>query len=129
MPKIQLTKKDRKISGPKLILIWIVFLIIFLMMLSSVFNLFIKYKKIKSHIKELKQEELILKEKKEKLIDSNNYIETPEGQEQIFREKYRVVKPGEGLIIITKDEKPIIDTKKPILKRFWDSIKQGLGIN
>ncbi|MBP6857807.1 MAG: hypothetical protein KBC11_01285 [Candidatus Pacebacteria bacterium] len=131
MPEIQPSKKTDKsrLIGPKLILKWIVSVVIFALILSSVIGLFSKHKKIREQIKELKEEEVSLKQKKQTLSEVNEYIETPEGQEYIFRDKYRLVKPGEGIIVVTKkEEAEPLPTKKPALRRFWDSIKRGLGL-
>lgn len=126
MEKTQHSKTKR--SGPRLVLLWIVSVFIFLLILSSVIGLFVKYKKIRLRIKELKSDEILLKKKKDNLDKTNEYIVTPDGQEQIFRDKYRMVKPGEGIIVITnKEDSEEAPVKKPALKRFWDSIKRGLG--
>lgn len=128
MAKIQQTHKQKSgLVGPKLLLTWIVSVVIFLLMLSSVLSLFAKHRKIKEQIKELKEEEVVLRDKKANLALTNEYIDTPEGQEYIFRDKYRMIKPGEGMIVVTKKEEDPILEKKPAFKRFWDSLKKGLG--
>jgi cell division protein FtsB len=111
------------------VLIWVVSVVIFLVLLSSVVELFIKYRGIRRHISDLKIDQRSLQDKKDSLILTNEYIATPEGQERVFRDKYRLVKPGEGIIIIT--EPTLTETqieKKPAIRRFWDSIKSGLGL-
>ena len=122
------SRKSRSI-GPKAILVWIVAVMLFLLMLSSVVGLFIKYRAMRTHITELKQEQVALEEKKISLSGTNEYLQTPEGKEQIFRDKYRLVKPGEGIIVITKDSptaEPV--STKPSFTRFWNSIMRGLGL-
>lgn len=85
---------------------------------------------MRKHIANLKQEQTSLENKKNTVTTMNDYIDTPEGQERVFRDKYRLVKPGEGMIVVTNDEpstEPIVN-KKPAIKRFWDSIIEGLGL-
>jgi cell division protein FtsB len=102
---------------------------LFALLLSSVINLFSKYRTIRLHIKELKVQEEQLKQKKSSVTAMNEYINTPEGKEEIFRDKYRVVKPGEGVIIITNEVKDSASpTPRPAIVRFWQDILHGLGL-
>lgn len=130
MLKIQSGENKIKTKiNPKNVLIWIVSVIIFFILTSSVVELFIKYRNIRKNIKELKSDQIALKEKKDLLVSTNDYIKTPEGQERVFRDKFRLIKPGEGIIVITEPELKEVQTqKKPILRRFWDSLRLGLGI-
>jgi cell division protein FtsB len=111
------------------ILLATVAIIIFALLLSSVINLFIKYRSIRAHIKELKTQQVQLQQKKESVTAMNSYISTPEGKEEIFRDKYRLVRPGEGMIVITNDtpeDQPV--ESRPGIVRFWDGILRGLGL-
>jgi cell division protein FtsB len=130
MNKVQPKQNNESRSiGARRILIWIVSVAIFIVLLSSVIELFIKYKGIRRHIKELKSDRISLEQKKNDLVETNEFIKTPEGQERIFRDKYRLVKPGEGIIIITEPVKTEdLAPKKPVFRRFWDSIRSGLGL-
>ena len=116
--------------GAKTILAAVVSLFIFLLLLSSVVNLFTKYRSIRGHIKELKLEQAQLQQKKESVTAMNAYIATPEGKEEVFRDKYRLVKPGEGMVVITTDQdSPEPAERKPAIVRFWDTIMRGLGLH
>jgi cell division protein FtsB len=130
MNKIQSKQSGIKESvGARRILIWVVSVAVFVILLSSVIELFIKYKGIRRHIKELKSDRISLEQKKNDLVATNEFIKTPEGQERIFRDKYRMVKPGEGIIIITEPTKTEdLEAKKPVFRRFWESIRSGLGL-
>ena len=117
-----------KTVGAKSILGVLVALFIFLLLLSSVIHLFTKYTSIRAHIKELTLEQEQLKQKKESVSTMNSYIATPEGKEEVFRDKYRLVKPGEGMIVITTDAKEeVAPVQKPGIIRVWNSIIRGLG--
>ncbi len=128
MTKTQSDNRKRPISA-KSILMAIVAILLFSLLLSSVLGLMNKYFAMRKHIKGLKQEQSALQEKKVAVTDMNNYIDTPEGQERIFRDKYRLLKQGEGLIVVTNEEVLPENTKKPAIKRFWDSLKSGLGLH
>jgi hypothetical protein len=128
MTKIQSDNKKSPISA-KQILLAIVAVLLFALLLSSVFGLMNKYFAMRRHIRSLKQEKLALEQKKALVTNMNDYIDTKEGQERVFRDKYRLLKPGEGLIVVTNEE-PISspETRKPAIRRLWDSIKAGLGL-
>ncbi len=127
MTKIQSDNKKRPISA-KQILLAIIAILLFALLLSSVFGLMNKYFAMRGHIRGLKQEKLALEQKKALVTNMNDYIDTKEGQERVFRDKYRLLKPGEGLIVVTNEE-PVSssEVKKPAIRRLWDSIKAGLG--
>lgn len=126
MAKMQSTTK----ISARGILMGIVSIVVFALLLSSVAQLLSKYIAIRKHIYTLKQEQSALELKKDKISSMNDYINTPEGQERIFRDKYRLVKPGEGMIVVTNEEasSEAETYKKPAIKRFWDSILRGLGL-
>ncbi len=122
-------QQAKESSRTKSILVTLIALVIFFMLLSSVLGLFAKYRAIRSHIKDLKQEESNLTKKKDAVTEQNKYLNTPEGKEQVFRDTYRLIKPGEGIVVITSDKEVVEDTdKKPGIQRFWESILEGLGL-
>ncbi len=127
MEKKQL-QKIKQIS-PKTVLGFLLAAFIAFLFLIAVINISKKYFSIRSGIKELKDQESQLKFKYEKLESFNNYFSTPSGQEKALREKFNVVKPGEGIIVINSEENnlDIVKNKSPILK-FWDLILRGIGI-
>jgi basic membrane lipoprotein Med (substrate-binding protein (PBP1-ABC) superfamily) len=122
-------KTSHNISAKRIILVFIS-IVLFALLLSSVIDLTKKYIAIRKHIDILKQEKSNLVTKKDGINKQNNYIDTPEGQEYIIRDKYRLVKPGEGMIIVTSSnqETPIDTLEKNKIKRFWQSIIKGLGL-
>jgi Na+-translocating ferredoxin:NAD+ oxidoreductase RnfG subunit len=122
-------KKTYKISSKGIILV-IISVILFGLLLSSVIDLTKKYIAIRKHINVLKQEKSNLVLKKDNISNQNKYIDTPEGQEYIIRDKYRLVKPGEGMIIVTSNvtEKPTEKPQYTKIQKFWQVILKGLGI-
>lgn len=120
---------NKKVLNSRAALAAIVSLLVLFLVLTSVLGLWKKYRVIRSHINELKQQEVTLKEKKATVTATNKHLETQEGKEEVFRDTYRLVKPGEGVVIITKDNKEESDSpKRPAILRFWDSIMRGLGL-
>ena len=121
--------KSKNTHNTKSILLGFVAFFVFFLLLSSVFSLSKKYFAIRANIKELRDQELRLKEKKVSVTNANDFLETTEGKEQIFRNTYRLVKPGEGIVVITKEESKTQSTrKKPNIEIFWDSILRGLRL-
>lgn len=54
-------------------------------------------------------------------------LETPEGRDRAIRERFNVVKEGEGVIYVIEDEKPLgaeisIDDRLPEKKNFFEKI-------
>ena len=128
MPPKQHQNKHRSYST-KTILLFVVAIFVFFMILSSVIQLTKKYISIRNHISELKKEEIELRQKKESLAKSNLFLETPEGKEKVFRDSYRLIKKGEGIVVITKEPSSNSETGKiSTIKRFWDSILRALHL-
>ncbi len=125
MSKTQLT--HRRVS-PKRILGTVVALVVLFILLFSVLSVAQKYIGIRRHIRELATEQQSLKEKQERLATMNTYLETPEGAEEVLREKYNVVKPGEGVIVVVDTPTELPPAKGSAVSRWWQSILGGLGI-
>lgn len=120
---------NKKTLNPRVALAAIVSLLVLFLVLTSVLDLWKKYRAIRSHINELKQQEVALKEKKTTVTTTNKHLETEEGKEEVFRNTYRLVKPGEGIILITKDsDREEVTSKGARFQKFWDNIMRGLGL-
>jgi uncharacterized membrane protein len=125
-------KNPKSVSNisPKRLLLVIISIIAFALLFSSVLDLARKHKAIKNQISLLKQEKSSLAIKKENVTNQNSYIDSPEGQEYTIRDKYRLVRPGEGMIIVTSNNPdiPVNTSKQGKIQRFWQSILKGLGL-
>lgn len=127
MPQTQLSPSRRPIS-PRRILALGVALAVLAILLSSVVELYKKHRAIRAHIYELTKDKAALEGKYQAAVALNERIETREGKEYILRDKYRMVKPGEGLIVVTNETTlSQEEEQKPPFRRFWDSILRGLG--
>ncbi len=126
--KTQFHPTSKARLSPKLILGFVVALVVFFLLLTSVIGLAEKHTALRREIENLENKQGELKSKHESLIATNEYLKTAEGKEEVFRTKYNVVKPGEGMIVITTTPKlPAPPTPKSAVARFWDSILRGLG--
>lgn len=128
MPKTQLSKRQHR-TAPKRVLGAALALIVAFLLLSSVIGLAEKYVAIQGRVRDLKEEQRELADKKTRLEATNRYIETNEGRERELRAKYNVVKPGEGMIVITEPA-PLEGDRGPSSRvgRWWDSLLRGLGL-
>jgi cell division protein FtsB len=107
----------------------LVALAVAVMLLASVIGLAEKYITIRKRVRDLKEEQARLEQKQEELAKTNAYIETREGEERELREKYNVIKPGEGMIVITEPSgEDMDDGPNTRVGRWWDSLLRGLGI-
>lgn len=129
MAKTQFTPPKQRFSHRRILGALVALTVTFLL-LTSVVNIAGKYFAIRRHIKELSQEQLELKKKQATLAATNTYIATPEGQEQVLREKYGVVRPGEGMIVVAAEPITTEQTSRPsIVVRWWRGIIRGLGMD
>lgn len=128
MPKTQLSKRQHR-TAPRRVLGAALALLVAFLLLASVIGLAEKYMAIRGHVQDLKEEQTELLAKQARLAETNRYIATPEGRERELRAKYNVVKPGEGMVVITEpasfegDHGPSTRVGK-----WWDSLLRGLGI-
>jgi cell division protein FtsB len=129
MEKTQLHNRQKKIHiSPKRLLGALLSLIVFFILLTSVIGLAEKHFAMRSRIKELHAQERELKEKQKDLTQMNSELETLEGKEFALRTKYNVVKPGEEMIVVTQEKEIEYKDTRPRMRRWWDSIIEGLGL-
>ncbi len=74
-------------------------------LLVSVIKVYGSYRFAKKHQKEREEELDKLHENMASLKTDVELLKTQEGLEEVLREKYRAVKPGENLIILLDDKK------------------------
>lgn len=100
----------------------IVLLGLFFILCGSVFSLTKKYIALRSNIKNQKEQEQKLLDKKTKLQSKTALLATPLGTEIALRDKYRILKPNEGMVIITAPIEAQPEASKSRIVRFWDMI-------
>ncbi len=127
MPKPQLSRQ--KLTSPKRVLGAVVAVVVAFLLLASVVGLAEKYAAIRGRVRDLKDQQQQLTEKQEALRKANEYIGTKEGAERELRTKYNVIKPGEGMVIITTAaEEEAEEGRFSRIGHWWDSLLRGLGI-
>jgi cell division protein FtsB len=121
-------RQKTNISPRAIILLTVSATVAFLLFLS-VFNVSKKYFDIRNNIEKLENEKSELESKRANLKEINERINSPDGIEQSLRDKYNVVKPGEGIIIVTGVSK-LADAgeEKSRISKWWDDILHGIGI-
>lgn len=125
MSKTQFIAKS---ISPRRLLGTLAALVIAFILLVSVVSVAQKYFFIRKHIKELTAEQAELEQKKANLDRMNAYLATPEGAEYALRDKYNVVKPGEGVIMVVESPTQAPEVKRSAVSRWWHAIVRGLGL-
>lgn len=115
--------------SPKALLGLILALTVTFLLLLSTISVAEKYMATRRHIRDLTNEKAALERKYETLETRNAYFATPEGKEQVLREKYNVAKPGEGIVVIvtpTFDGAVATDSDT---RSWWQKLFAGLGLH
>lgn len=114
-------KKQTQPSVIKKIILLFVGIIVLFITTSSFISMVGKYRSSLKELDQKKREFSVLEEKKKDALSLYATLETEEGKELYIREKYRVVKPGEELIILSDSEQaPFLEKSR---KTLWDRIK------
>ncbi len=93
-----------------------IFLCIVLLLVLYSTSLFVKREKVWKKVNQLEQEKKMLLERKDYIKNKNESIEHGIGKETILRDKWNVVRPGEGIIVFTEPEiDPNAAKEKPSL--------------
>lgn len=128
MAKRQLPKRRFPVS-PRSVISLMVAVIIAFLFLFSVIGLFRKYITLRREIADLRAQHATLQEKEQQLREKNTFLETSEGQEQLLRNKFNLVRPGESVVVISPNKKAIVpEVRHSAARRFWDSVVEFLGL-
>lgn len=106
----------------------VVVLFVFLALLSySVFSLYKKRNEALVKAKSAQVELDRVKEKQDQIDSSLEKLSTPEGMEDAIRNKFQVVKDGEGLIVVTDPNAKGVEEQEEVKQTFWERIKEFFG--
>lgn len=121
MRNFQQKKKWRAIleSRPMLALL----LLVVLIFAWNVFGLWQKMEDTERNKKIAEDKIISLRQEKEKLTADIAKLNTPEGMEASIREKFGLVKDGEGLIVVVDDQNPPVEEKKYEDNKFFSFLK------
>ncbi len=128
MAKKQFPQNHQQSVSPKRILAMLASLVVFFLLLTSVIGLGEKYFALRARSKELAAQQVQLAAKQKELEQTNAYLDTPEGTEQVLRERYNYIKPGEQMIVITPDPSATPPPQPTGVAHWWDELLQGLGL-
>ncbi len=106
----------------------IVLLLILALLSYSVFSLYKKRNEALTKAKSAQVELDRVKEKQEQIDSSLLKLSTPEGIEDAIRDKFQVVKDGEGLIVVTDPNHSETSVKEEVKQTFWNKIKEFFGM-
>ncbi len=108
----------KKSLGGYVVKILVLFLLCIILLLSCI-KLFKKYHHAVQVKNEYEREQQTLIYKKAELEQSIERLSHPEGIEYEVRERYRVVKPGEELILVIDNKQP---TESVETTGFWNNL-------
>lgn len=117
MHDFQRKKRIKKILYSPVVLLLLA--IIFIIMLRGVWSV---YKKSQISLENLEREKIELSkliERQKNLANSIDYLKTEQGIEDEIRTKFRVVKEGEHVAVIIKEEVPKVSTEQASSSGFW----------
>lgn len=120
MHDFQRKKKIKKILYSPIVLLLLS--IIFVIVLRGVWSV---YKKSQISSENLEREKIELSkliERQKNLANSIDYLKTEQGIEDEIRTKFRVVKEGEHVAVIIKEEIPTTSTKLATTTGFWSRL-------
>ena len=105
---------------------WVAVILIALIVLAaiSVVHAFTKERIAMKLLNDQKSELSQLNAKQSDLSQKINDFSTPRGLEGQVRDQYRVVKPGEQLVIVVDNGTPLAPPPKPT---FWQNLMRFLG--
>lgn len=90
-------------------------------------SLFVKREKVWKKVNQLEQEKKELLDRKNALDAKNDSLEHGIGKETILRDKWNVVRPGEGIIVFTEPENdPNATNHKPSM---WMRLRHFLHLD
>ena len=128
MAKTQFTQPKHTISPKRLLRASIALIVLFVLM-NSVVSLAQKHIGIRRHIRDLAHEKEVLAQKYKDLERTNESLATDSGAERVLREKYNVVKPGEGVIVVVEAPSAAKAERPSRVSRWWQAIVAGLGLD
>lgn len=102
--------------------IWLgVLTVIVLVLLYNSVSLFLKREKVWKKVGALEKEKKTLVEQKKYIDGKNQSINDGIGRETILRDKFNVVKPGEGVIVLTEEKE--ITLQEEETQGFWAKLR------
>lgn len=102
--KVIKKQKDLYIFAAKRIILLIILIFLFILLIISVVRIYKKHQLTKVLVKEAENRLQTIKEKSLQLEQDIRKLETPRGIEEELRNRYRIAKPGEQVIILLENQ-------------------------
>lgn len=110
-------------SKPALILLTLIMLLVS----KAAWNVYDKLEISRANLEMTERELDKLKERKAALASQIEYLETEQGVEAEIRQKFRLVKEGEGIAVIIDDDIQLPTATTTHNKSLWQSFKNLFG--
>ena len=123
-------EKQKKATGRKKYskTLLLVMTLILLLLIKGVFSVYSKEQESQSEINRIQSQKAELQKRYENITEQSDALKSDTGVESEIRNKFDVVKQGEGVIVIVDKEVPVIqEDNRSVLKKFWDSVKGVFG--
>lgn len=102
----------------------VILFIIMIFVARGVIGLYSKEKTSRFEVERLTKQKVEIENRLKSVSKQNEMLATTQGIEYEIRNKFDVVKEGEGVIVIVdKELPPPPEEKKSFLKKFWGSVK------
>lgn len=118
------TTKRKKYSKTLLL----VMVLILVLLVRGVFSVYAKERESQGEIDRILTQKSELQKRYENITEQSDALKSNTGVESEIRNKFDVVKQGEGVIVIVEKEMLVIqEDNRSVLKKFWDSVKGVFG--
>lgn len=122
MKEFQERGKVKRKKRSKLLLLFMLLVLIFLV--KGTFSAYTKERNSRIEVERVLKEKETLDKRYQVMSEQSDALKSNIGVESEIRNKFDVVKEGEGVIVIVDKDVPIIEEdKRGVLKRFWDSVR------
>lgn len=101
----------------------VVLLVVLGLMIHGLYGVYQKEKESRIEVERVKKEQAAVEGRYDNIQKGSEDLKSEAGIEAEIRNKFDVVKPGEGVIVVVNRNTTAIETdKQGVLKKFWNSI-------
>lgn len=126
MKDFQQLHKNKPKKRSKLLLL--LMLVIVISLARGSMSTYFKERESRIEVQRVLAEKQELEGRYSVISEQSDALKSDIGVETEIRNKFDVVKKGEGVIVVVEKEAPVIEEeKKGVLRRFWDSVRGVFG--
>ncbi len=101
----------------------VILLVVLGLMIHGLYSVYQKEKESRTEVERVKREQVAVEGRYNNIQKGSDDLKSEAGIEAEIRNKFDVVKPGEGVIVVVNKNPTAIETdKQGVLKKFWNSI-------